>query len=348
MRSLPSIWSQRYNGRKRAFKRGEPRASLSALRLSRRPRRAWSPRWTSSHGAFEDLWHQAGAPAGLYTNLFLSYDQVNAMIDDSRIKGVALTGSSDAGRSVAARAGRNLKKSTMELGGSDPFIVLGDADIDKTLKWAMVAKMNNNGQSCIAGKRFIVDVSLADSFLEHFTDSMSQLQPGDPMDGATTLAPLSSEAAITTLEAQVDAAVEAGATVVTGGKRLDRPGSFFAPTILTDITADNPAYRQESFGPVALFFSADGDGDDDAVRLANDSDFGLGCSIFTEDPERGQRLASRIDSGMVFINHPTWTTADLPFGGIKTSGYGRELSAAGIHEFVNKKLVRVRPIDAPA
>ncbi len=296
--------------------------------------------------AFEDLWRQAGAPAGLYTNLFASYDQVNAMIDDSRIKGVALTGSSDAGTSVAARAGQNLKKSTMELGGSDPFIVLDDADVDKTLKWAMVAKMNNNGQSCVAGKRFIVDVLLADNFLEKFTDAMSQLEPGDPMDDTTTLGPLSSEAALTTLEEQVDAAVEAGARVVTGGKRLDRRGSFFAPTILTDITPDNPAYRQEFFGPVALFFSADDD--DAAVQLANDSDFGLGCSIFTEDPERGERLASRIESGMVFVNHPTWTAADLPFGGIKTSGYGRELSAAGIHEFVNKKLVRVRSIDAPA
>jgi len=296
--------------------------------------------------AFEDLWRQAGAPSGLYTNLFLSYDQVNAMIDDSRIKGVALTGSADAGKTVAARAGQNLKKSTMELGGSDPFIVLGDADVDKTLKWAMVAKMNNNGQSCVAGKRFIVDASLADSFLEHFTDAMSRLEPGDPMDGATTLGPLSSEAALIALEEQVDAAVEAGATVVTGGKRLDREGSFFAPTILTDVTPDNPAYRQEFFGPVALFFPAEDE--DDAIRLANDSEFGLGCSIFTEDPQRGERLASRIESGMVFVNHPTWTAADLPFGGIKTSGYGRELSAAGIHEFVNKKLVRVRSIDAPA
>ena len=296
--------------------------------------------------AFEDLWRQAGAPAGLYTNLFLSYDQVNDMIDDPRIKGVGLTGSSDAGKSVAARAGQNLKKSTMELGGSDPFIVLDDADVDKTLKWAMVAKMNNNGQSCVAGKRFIVHVSLADSFLDQFTDAMSRLEPGDPMDGATTLGPLSSETALTTLEEQVDAAVEAGATVFTGGKRLDRQGFFFAPTILTDVTPDNPAYRQEFFGPVALFFSAEDD--DDAVRLANDSDFGLGCSIFTEDPQRGEQLAGRIESGMVFVNHPTWTSADLPFGGIKTSGYGRELSAAGIHEFVNKKLVRVRSIDAPA
>ena len=296
--------------------------------------------------AFEDLFRQAGAPAGLYTNLFLSYDQVNAMIDDPRIKGVALTGSSGAGKSVAARAGQNLKKSTMELGGSDPFIVLSDADLDKTLQWAMVAKMNNNGQSCIAGKRFIVDASIADSFLQRFTTEMSALVPGDPMDGTTTLGPMSSEAALVTLEEQVDAAVQAGAKVITGGQRLDRPGSFFAPTILTDIAPDNPAYLLEFFGPVALFFSAADD--DDAVRLANDSEFGLGCSIFTTDVERGDRLAGQIESGMVFINHPTWTAADLPFGGVKTSGYGRELSAAGIQEFVNKKLVRVRPIDAPA
>jgi succinate-semialdehyde dehydrogenase/glutarate-semialdehyde dehydrogenase len=166
------------------------------------------------------------------------------------------------------------------------------------------------------------------------------------MDAVTTLGPMSSEAALVTIEEQVDAAVQAGATVITGGKRLDRPGSFFAPTILADVARDNPAYQQEFFGPVALFFSvAD---DDDAVRLANDSEFGLGCSIFTADLEHGDRLAGLIESGMVFINHPTWTAADLPFGGVKTSGYGRELSAAGIHEFVNKKLVRVRPIDAPA
>ena len=295
--------------------------------------------------AFEELWREAGAPSGLYTNLFLSYDQVETMIDDPRIKGVALTGSSGAGKSVAARAGQNLKKSTMELGGSDPFIVLADADIEKTLKWAMVAKMNNSGQSCVAGKRFIVDASLAEPFLRHFTTSMTALQAGDPMDSGTTLAPLSSEAALATLEEQVDNAVKAGARVVTGGKRLKGPGSFFEPTILTDITPDNPAYSEEFFGPVALFFEA---ADDDAVRLANDSDFGLGCSIFTEDQQRGERMASRIESGMVFINHPTWTAADLPFGGIKTSGYGRELSAAGIHEFVNKKLIRVVPIDAPA
>jgi len=296
--------------------------------------------------AFEALWQEVGAPPGLYTNLFASYDQVNSIIDDPRIKGVALTGSSGAGRSVAARAGQNLKKSTMELGGSDPFIVLADANIDKTLKWAMVAKMNNTGQSCVAGKRFIVDATHADSFLEQFAAAMSSLQAGDPMDATTTLGPLSSEAALETLEAQVDKSVAAGATVVIGGKRLDRAGSFFAPTILTDITPDNPAYHEEFFGPVALFFTAADD--DEAVRLANDSDFGLGCSIFTEDEQHGERLASRVESGMVFINHPTWTAAEIPFGGIKTSGYGRELSPAGIHEFVNKKLVRVLPIDAPA
>jgi len=174
--------------------------------------------------AFEDLWRKAGAPSGLYTNLFLSYDQVNEVIDDQRVKGVALTGSSGAGKSVAARAGQNLKKSTMELGGSDPFIVLDDADVDKTLKWAMAAKMNNTGQSCVAGKRFIVDNSLADRFLTQFSDAMSGLEVGDPMDDATTLGPLSSEAALVALEEQVNTAVEAGAAVITGGKRLDRKG----------------------------------------------------------------------------------------------------------------------------
>ena len=296
--------------------------------------------------AFEKLLTEAGAPAGCYTNLFVDYEQVNRIIDDPRIKGVALTGSGDAGKVVAARAGQNLKKSTMELGGSDAFIVLDDADLDKTVTWAVWAKMNNTGQSCIAGKRYIVVESLADRFLDKFQTALSMLKAGDPMDAATTLGPLSSEAALVNLLAQVDRAVAAGARVVMGGKRIDRPGSFMQPTILCDITPDNPAYAEEFFGPVALFFRVEDE--DAAVALANDSEFGLGGSVFTKDVARGKRVASRIDTGMVFVNHPTWTSAELPFGGIKNSGYGRELSSLGIHEFVNKKLVCVKSIDASA
>ena len=296
--------------------------------------------------AFEKLWLEAGAPVGAYTNLLISHDQVNRVIDDPRIKGVALTGSVDAGKLVAARAGQNLKKSTMELGGSDAFIVLEDADLDKTVQWAVWGKMNNTGQCCVAAKRFIVVEELADRFLEKFQKALAALKPGDPMDEATTLGPLSTEAALLQLLGQVTGAVTRGAIVVMGGKRIDRPGSFMQPTILTDIKPDNPAFREEFFGPVALLFRVKNE--DEAVALANDSDFGLGGSVFTKDIARGKRVASRIDTGMVFINHPTWTTPDLPFGGIKNSGYGRELSRMGIQEFVNKKLVRVASIDAAA
>ena len=296
--------------------------------------------------AFEKLWRDAGAPVGAYTNLVISHDQVNRVIDDPRIKGVALTGGVDAARGIAARAGQNLKKSTMELGGNDAFIVLEDADLDKTVAWAVWAKMNNTGQCCVAAKRFIVVEELADRFLEKFQAAMASLKPGDPLDEATTLGPLSTEAALTQLLGQIERAVANGATLVMGGKRIDRPGSFMQPTILTNIKPDNPAFREEFFGPVAIFFRVKNE--DEAVALANNSDFGLGGCVFTQDVARGTRVANRIDTGMVFVNHPTWTAPDLPFGGIKNSGYGRELSSMGIQEFVNKKLVRAAPIDSPA
>lgn len=296
--------------------------------------------------AFEKLWVEAGAPAGAYTNLLISYDQVNRVIDDPRIKGVALTGSTEAGKSVAGRAGQNLKKSTMELGGNDAFIVLEDADLDKTAKWAVWGKMNNTGQCCVAAKRFIVVDEVADRFLDKFQTALAALKPGDPMDEATTLGPLSTEAALVQLLAQIERAEAKGATVMMGGKRIDRPGAFMQATILTNIKPDNPAFREEFFGPVALFFRVKNE--DEAVAPANDSDFGLGGSVFTKDVARGKRVASRIHTGMMFVNHPTWTKPDLPFGGIKDSGYGRELSSTGIQEFVNKKLVCVESIDAPA
>ena len=296
--------------------------------------------------AFERLWTEAGAPPGAYTNLLISHEQVNRVIDDPRIKGVALTGSVGAGRIVAGRAALNLKKSTMELGGSDAFIVLEDADLEKTIKWAVWGKMNNTGQCCVAAKRFIVVDELADRFLAGFQNALGALEPGDPMNASTTLGPLSSEEALVTLLGQVDEAVKHGATLVMGGKRIERPGSFMQPTILADVALANPAFREEFFGPVALFFRVKDE--HEAVALANDSDFGLGGAVFTQDVERGKRVASRVDTGMMFVNHPTWTTPDLPFGGIKNSGYGRELSSMGIQEFVNKKLVRVAPIDSAA
>lgn len=296
--------------------------------------------------AFERLWIEAGAPAGLYTNLLVSHEQANQIVDDPRIKGVALTGSAAAGRSIAARAGQNLKPSSLELGGSDAFIVLDDADLDDTVKWAVWGRMYNDGQTCVAAKRFIVAEGLADAFLEKFQAALAALEPGDPMDERTTLGPLSTESALVDLLRLVDGAVSNGARLVMGGKRIDRPGSFMEPTILTDIAPENPAFRQEFFGPVALFFRVKDE--DAAIALANDSDFGLGGSVFTRDIARGERVAHRVETGMMFINNIDWSDAELPFGGIKNSGYGRELGDSGIQAFVNKKLVRIASMDAPA
>ena len=295
--------------------------------------------------AFEKLWIEAGAPVGLYTNLLISHRQSDHVVDDPRIKGVALTGSVAAGRSIAARAGKNLKISSMELGGSDAFIVLEDADLEHTVKWAVWGRMYNTGQTCCAAKRFIVIDKLADKFLEKFTAALAALKPGDPMDEKTTLGPLSTESALVDLLKQVDVAVAKGAKVLLGGKRIERPGAFMEPTILTDIKPENPAFRDEFFGPVAMFFRVKDE--DAAVALANDSDFGLGGSVFTQDVARGKRVASRIETGMMFVNNISWSDAELPFGGIKNSGYGRELGDMGIQEFVNKKLVRSGVIEAP-
>jgi len=295
--------------------------------------------------AFEKLLLDAGAPIGAYTNLQISHEQSESVIDDRRIKGVALTGSVTAGRSVAARAGQNMKKSVMELGGSDAFIVLDDADIDKALPWAVWGRMYNAGQTCCAAKRFIVMEAVADRFLAKFKAALEALEPGDPMLEATTLGPMSSEGALVRLLAQVDAAVKGGAKLLTGGKRIDRPGSFMQATILTDIAPGNPAFRDEFFGPVVSFFRVKTE--DEAIALANDSDFGLAGSVWTKDEARGKRVASQIDTGMMFVNNIDWIDADLPFGGIKNSGYGRELGSMGIQEFVNKKLVRSGHLPAP-
>jgi succinate-semialdehyde dehydrogenase/glutarate-semialdehyde dehydrogenase len=295
--------------------------------------------------AFEKLLTDAGAPAGLYTNLLISHEQSNRIVDDPRIKGVALTGSVAAGQAIASRAGQNLKVSSMELGGSDAFIVLEDADLEHTVKWAVWGRMYNTGQTCCAAKRFIVVDPLADKFLDRFQAALSALKAGDPMDEKTTLGPLSSEAALVQLLKQVDTAVASGATLLMGGKRVDRKGAYMQPTILTDIKPDNPAFRDEFFGPVALFFRVKDE--DAAIALANDSDFGLGGSVWTADVERGKRVASRVDTGMMFINNIDWSDAELPFGGIKNSGYGRELGDMGIQEFVNKKLVRTATMQAP-
>jgi len=290
--------------------------------------------------AFETLMLDAGAPAGAYTNLFATKDQVARVIADARVRAVALTGSEAAGAVVAAQAGKSLKKSTLELGGSDAFIVLEDADLERAVKHAVSGRMGNAGQACTASKRIIVVDAVADRFLQHFQAAMEAFRPGDPMDAATTLAPLSSAQALEALLAQVSEAVEHGATLVMGGGRVPgQAGAFMKPTILTDVAQGNPAFHQELFGPVALFFRVADEAA--AIALANDSPFGLGGSVFTQDVERGKRVARQIDTGMMFINSAAVSTPELPFGGVKNSGYGRELSGAGIQEFVNKKLIRV-------
>lgn len=295
--------------------------------------------------AIEELFHEAGASAGVYTNLLISGKRASALVADKRIKGVSLTGSEEAGASVAAEAGRNLKKSVLELGGSDAFVILDDADIDKAVEWGVIGRINNNGECCVASKRFIAVEAIADEFIKKFKEKLSSLVIGDPMDSKTELGPLSSEAAAVHLADQVKRSIDAGAKVLLGGMRSDRDGAFMQPTILTDLNPKIPAYYEELFGPVASFYRVKDE--QAAIDLANDSSFGLGCSVFTQDIERGKRVADKIDAGMVFINHPTWTQADLPFGGTKGSGYGRELSELGIQEFVNKKLIRVSGLSDP-
>ena len=295
--------------------------------------------------AIEQLFNEAGAPAGLYTNLFISGNHVSTYIADERIKGVSLTGSETAGASLAAAAGKSLKKSVLELGGSDAFIVLEDADIDQAVAWAVIGRMNNTGQCCVAAKRFIVVEAVADIFLEKFTAKLTGLVVGDPTDEKTQLGPLSSESAAVQLADQVQRTVDAGARVILGGKRIDRPGAFMETTILTDIKPGMVAYYEELFGPVASFYRVKDEAA--AIVLANDSPFGLGGTVFTADKKRGEHLAEQIDTGMVFINHPTWTQPDLPFGGTKRSGYGRELSALGVEEFINKKLIRFSEYSDP-
>ena len=295
--------------------------------------------------AIEELFLEAGAPKGVYTNILISGKRATELVADERIKGVSLTGSEAAGSSIASAAGKYMKKSVLELGGSDAFIILEDADIDKTVEWAVVGRINNNGECCVAAKRFIAVEPIADEFIQKFKDKLSKLKVGDPMDRRTELGPLSSEEAAVQLADQVTRSVANGAKVLLGGKRLDREGVFMEPTILTDLKPGIAAYGEELFGPVASFYRVKDE--QAAIDLANDSNFGLGGSVFTRDIERGKRVADQIDTGMVFINHPTWTQADLPFGGTKRSGYGRELSELGIDEFVNKKLIRVSELSDP-
>ena len=288
---------------------------------------------------FEALVSEAGAPKGAWTNIFATNDQVANLIADDRVQGAALTGSERAGSAVAQQAGKYLKKTTLELGGNDVFAVLDDCDLDKAVEAGVGARLSNCGQVCTAAKRFLVHEKVADAFLEKFTAAFEAVKIGDPLDASTTLGPLSSADARDRLHKQVQQAREKGATVRLGGEPVQGEGCFYQPTILTDITRDNPAWFEEFFGPVAQVYIVKDD--EELVKLANDSHYGLGGAIFSRDIPRAKSLASRIETGMVYINSASNTAAELPFGGVKRSGYGRELSDLGIKEFVNQKLVVV-------
>ncbi len=290
----------------------------------------------ASAEAIQRIFLDAGFPEGAYVNVYATNEQVGTIIADPRVAGISLTGSERAGAAVAEQAGRHLKKVVLELGGSDPFIVLSTDDMDATVEMAVNARIDNSGQSCNAPKRFIVAADLYDEFLEKFVAKMSEVGPGDPMAGEAAYGPLSSAAAADNLHDQVQRAVAGGARVLTGGTR---EGTFFSATVLANVQKGNAAYYEEFFGPVAQVFAAADE--DEAVELANDTPFGLGSYLFTTDPEQAERVADRIDAGMVYVNCVLADSPELPFGGVKNSGSGRELGTLGIDEFVNKKMIRI-------
>jgi succinate-semialdehyde dehydrogenase / glutarate-semialdehyde dehydrogenase len=296
--------------------------------------------------AFARAFAAAGAPEGVYSNIFASIEQINHVVDDPRVRGVTVTGSARAGSAVAERAGRNLKKAVMELGGSDPFIVLDDAPLESAIESATFGRLVNAGQSCIASKRIIVvGAERGERFLAGFIKHMAEYKVGAANEPDTKLGPLSSQRSLDLLLEQIAAAKKGGATVALGGKQINRPGFYLESTVLTNIRKENPVFTQELFGPVACFFVVNTE--EEAINLANASPFGLSGSIYTADPERGRRIADRIDSGMVFVNQVTWSAPALPFGGVKDSGFGRELSDLGMYEFVNRKLIAVVPPNSP-
>ncbi len=298
-----------------------------------------APQCPESALAMEQIFKDAGAAQGLYVNIFATNDQVADVIADRRVQGVSLTGSERAGSAVAEIAGRNLKKVVLELGGSDPFVVLPDADINRTAKLGMRARFGNTGQACNAAKRFIVDSTVYDQFAQALTEQVAGIKSGDPTQKETFLGPLSSASAQSGLASQVEDAISKGATVLAGGKPVAGDGAYFEPTILADVTPDMRAFSEELFGPVAVLYKVDGE--EEAIALANNSDYGLGASVHTQDLERAHRIAAQLQAGMVSINEPSGSAAELPFGGVKRSGIGRELGKYGMEEFINRKLVKV-------
>jgi len=289
--------------------------------------------------AIEEVFEEAGYPEDVFQTLLAPSDLVDDVLADDRLRAATLTGSGPAGRAVASSAGENLKKTVLELGGSDPFVVLDDADLDDAAETGAWARNLNGGQSCIAAKRFLVHTDVYDAFVDRLVDEVEGLTVGDPMDEDTEIGPQAREDLMADLHEQVEASVDAGATAVTGGEPLDREGAFYPPTVLTDVPADCPAASEETFGPVAAVLEFDDE--DEAVEVANDTRFGLGASVWTEDRDRGRRVGRRIDAGCVYVNQLVKSDPRVPFGGVGDSGYGRELSAPGIKEFVNRKTLWV-------
>ena len=287
--------------------------------------------------AIEGIFLEAGFPAGAFQTLLIGSQQVDAILNDPRVVAATLTGSEQAGIEVGIAAAKRIKKVVLELGGSDPFIVMPSADLDSAVATAVEARVINNGQSCIAAKRFIVHESIAADFEKKFVTRMKNLRIGDPFDENTELGPLATASAVKDLDADVQKSIKAGAKLLTGGHKLELPGNYYAPTVLTDIPKESPAYREEFFGPVASLFRVKDI--DEAIRLANDSRFGLGASAWTADDRERERFINELESGMVFINKMVASDARIPFGGVKSSGHGRELSANGIREFMNIKTV---------
>ena len=290
--------------------------------------------------AIEDIFRRAGFPEGVFQTLLIDVRQVERILDDPRVVAATLTGSEQAGIQVGIGAAKRIKKVVLELGGSDPFIVMPSANLEDAVGTAVKARIVNNGQSCIAAKRFIVAEPIADEFERGFVSKMEDLKIGDPFDESTELGPLISAEALAELDKAVQETVKAGARLLTGGKRLQRPGNFYAPTVLTDIPEHSPAYREELFGPVAAIFRAKDI--NDAIRIANDNRFGLGASAWTSDEHERDRFINELEAGMVFINRMVASDPRLPFGGVKRSGHGRELGPYGIREFTNIKTVWIQ------
>jgi succinate-semialdehyde dehydrogenase/glutarate-semialdehyde dehydrogenase len=288
----------------------------------------------------EEVLLKAGFPEGAFQTLLIGSSQVDRILDDSRVAAATLTGSEGAGVQVGSGAAKRIKKVVLELGGSDPFIVMPSANLEEAVKTGIKARTLNNGQSCIAAKRFIVAEQIADKFQSEFVAQMEKLKLGDPFDEKTDVGPLANAEAVTSLQADVQASVKAGAKVLTGGKPADRPGSFYLPTVLTDVPKDSPAYREELFGPVASIFRVKNV--DEAIRVANDVRFGLGASAWSNDKAEQDRFINELEAGMVFINQMVFSDPRVPFGGVKRSGVGRELSTYGIREFTNVKTVWVK------